>query len=39
MLTQPKKPQDFSTSLSETSENVYLYGFILWFVSFGICIT
>ena len=36
-----KRPQDFPTSLSETSENVCLLIFIsviLWFVSFGVCI-
>ena len=30
--------QDFSTSISETSENVYLFVFISWLVSFGVCI-
>ena len=27
----------FSTSISETSENVYLFVFISWLVSFGVC--
>ena len=35
-LTHKKghKNQDFSTSVSETSENVYLFVFISWLVSF-----
>ena len=32
------KKQDLSTSLSETSENLYLFVFVSWLVSFGICI-
>ena len=30
--------QDFSTSVSETSENAYLFVFISWLVSFGVYI-
>ena len=33
-----KKKQDFSTSVSETSENIYLFVFISWLVSFGVSI-
>ena len=30
------KKQDFSTSASKTSENVFLFVFISWLVSFGV---
>ena len=30
--------QDFSTSISETSEIVYLFAFISWLLSFWVCI-
>ena len=30
--------QDFSTSISETTENVCLFVLILWLASFGVCI-
>ena len=29
---------DSPTSFSEVSENVFLFAFISWFVSFGVCI-
>ena len=33
-----KKQQDFSTSISEASENVYLFVSVLWLVFFGVSI-
>ena len=38
MIKHEKKTQDFSTSISETSENAYLFASISWLVSFWICI-
>ena len=38
MIKHEKKTQDFSTSISETSENTYLFASISWLVSFWICI-
>ena len=32
------KKGDFSTSVSEANENVYLFVYRLWLVSFGVCI-
>ena len=38
MLIKNNKKQDFLRSVSETSENEYLFVFNSWLVSFGVCI-